>query len=280
MGPSFVQSINGKPMQFHRMGGRRLNPDSLEPLVPYMVATTYAFLCLLLLQLGRKPRPYYAVDLATSLACVTLQHFKQPLLSFHLAIGYTVWNLAPGSLGTIELPTHKDFLRNLKIKEPADPPTECVICWDDDQTIAELPCGHQFCLPCIKLMPESENFQTTCPTCRKPLFNIAERFQTIGRKGNYTCFVLNFARAVFQFAHEMMRPRYDMAALAFAQICFLLAFPAYLIYKVWAAGALDGWWTDKPTAKSWNDLRTSATVVIASVILICTNFWSDYSRFG
>jgi hypothetical protein len=137
--PSFVQTINGKPMQFYRMGGKRTNPNSMEHLVPYMVPTTYAVLCLLLLQLGRKTWPYYATDLATSLACAALHRFKQPLLSINLAIGYTIWNLIPGSLAAKDLPSHSEFMQNLKIKEPADSPMECAICWDDDQSTAELP---------------------------------------------------------------------------------------------------------------------------------------------
>jgi hypothetical protein len=80
MEPSFVQTINGKPMQFYRMGGKRPDPNSMDHLVPYMVTTTYAVLCLLLLQLGRKTWPYYTADVATSLACVTLHHFNQLLV--------------------------------------------------------------------------------------------------------------------------------------------------------------------------------------------------------
>lgn len=280
MEPSFVQTVNGKPMNFYRMGGKRPDPNSMEHLVPYMVATTYAVLCLLLLQLGRKTWPYYTADIATSLACVTLHHFKQPLLSFNLAIGYTFWNLIPGSLATKDQPSHSEFMRNIKIKEPVDSPTECVICWEDDQTHVELPCGHQFCLSCIKLMTTSEKFQTTCPTCRRPLFNVAERFQIAGVKGNYTCFVLTLFRAVLHFTHDLARHHYVMAGFAFAQIFIMSATPAYLIHRIWAAEHLGPWWTNKPAAKSWNDLYVTGIVFATSVVMVCLNFWSDSDRFG
>jgi hypothetical protein len=280
MEPSFVQTINGKPMQLYRMGGKRPDPNSMDHLVPYMVTTTYAVLCLLLLQLGRKTWPYYTADVATSLACVTLHHSNQPLLSFNLAIGYTFWNLIPGSLATKDLPSLSEFMRSLKIKEPADSPTECVICWEDGQSHAELPCGHQFCLPCIKLMTTGSKFQTTCPTCRRPLFNVAERFQIAGMQGNHTCFMLTLFRAVLHFTHEFARRHYVMAGFAFAQIFIISATPAYLIYRVWSVEHLGPWWTNKPAAKSWNDLYVTGTVFFMSVVMVCLNFWSDSGRFG
>jgi hypothetical protein len=278
--PSFVQPINGKPMQFYRMDGKRTNPKSMEHLVPYMVPTTYAVLCLLLLQLGRKTWPYYAADLATSFACAALHHFKQPLLSFNLAIAYTVWNLIPGSLAAKDLPSHSEFMQNLKFKGPADPPMECAICWDDDQSTAELPCGHKFCLPCIKLMTAGEKFQTTCPTCRRPLFNIAERMQIAGYKGNYTCFALNFSRAVLHFMHELRRQHYYMATFHFSLVVFMCALPAYMLYTVWSHGFLGDWLKNKPSAKSWNDLYATGIVFASSVVMVCTNLWSDSFRFG
>jgi hypothetical protein len=277
---SYVQTINGRPLRFYPMGGKRPNPRSMEHLVPYMVATTYAVLCLLLLQLGRKTWPYYAADLATSLACATLHRFKQPLLSFNLAIGYTIWNLIPGSLAAKDLPSHSEFMQSLKIKEPTDTPTDCVICWESDQSTAELPCGHKFCLPCIKLMTSGEKFQTTCPTCRQPLFNVAERFQIAGMKGNYTCFVLTLSRGILHFAHEFARRHYVMAAVDFAMVCGMLAVPAYISYRVWTMGHLGAWWTNKPVAKSWSDLYTTGAVFAMSVVMICANFWSDFDRFG
>jgi hypothetical protein len=278
--PSFVQTINGKPMQFYRMGGKRTNPNSMEHLVPYMVPTTYAVLCLLLLQLGRKNWPYYAADLATSFTCAALHHFKQPLLSINLAIGYTIWNLIPGSLAAKDLPSHSEFMQNLKIKEPADSPMECAICWEDDQSTAELPCGHKFCLPCIKLMTAGEKFQTTCPTCRKPLFNIAERLQIAGRKGNHTTFALNFLRAVLHLVYEFKMQHYYMAAFNLALVISMLAVPACVMYMVWSHGFLRDWLTNKPSAKSWNDLYTTGFVFVSSAAMVCTNLWSDYLRFG
>ena len=280
MVPSHVDIINGKPLQFYRMGGGlRPNPNSMEYLVPYMVATTYAVLCLLLLRLGRKTWPYYAADLATAIACAALHHFKQSHLSFNLAIAYTVWNLIPGSLATIELPSHTAFMRDLKIKKPSDSPTECLICWEEDQSHGELPCGHEFCLPCIKLMTGGEKFQTTCPTCRRPLFNIAERFQVAGMKGNYTCFVLTLVRAILHLFHETKRHDYVMAGMVCAQIIVMVALPAYLFYKAWSAESLDQI-TAKPSAKTRNGLRATGIVVSMSVVMVCVNFWSDIPRFG
>jgi hypothetical protein len=281
MEPSFVQTIYSKAMNLYRMVGKRPDPDSMEHLVPYMVATTYAVLCLLLLQLGRKTWPYYATDVATSLACVTLHHFEQPLLSFNLAIGYTFWNLIPGSLAAKDLPSHLEFMRNLKIKKPADSPTECVICWEDDQSHAEIPCGHQFCLPCIELMTTGSRFQTTCPTCRQPLFNFAERFQLVGSKGGLVCFPLALARTILHCAHETLRHNYVSAGLEFARIFAMLAMPAYLFYHLWlSAEDLGAWWTMKPVARSWGDLLATGIVFVANAGMVCVGFRSDFDRFG
>lgn len=278
--PSFVQTINGKPMQFYRTVRRRPNKNSLQPFVPYMVVTTYMVLCLLLLQLGRKTWPYYIADLITGLSCAALHHFKQPLLSFNLAIGYTVWNSIPGSLAAARLPTHSEFMRSLKIREPKDCPVECLICWDDDRTSAELPCGHKFCLPCIKLLTAGESFKNTCPTCRRQLFQVAERFLLAAMKGNFSCAVLLIARSTLEFSHEMMWSRYGLATVQLFLLSVVVGFITFGLYKVWLAGQLRTFWTGKPEVHTWTQLYVTGSVFFSSVVMTCTNLWIDYRRFG
>lgn len=56
-------------------------------------------------------------------------------------------------------------MRGLRTQDKA---AECMVCWDE-LTLLRLPCGHEACMQCLQSM--GENYQTSCPMCRRPLFS-------------------------------------------------------------------------------------------------------------
>jgi hypothetical protein len=138
-------------------------------IMPYMAHTTVAILMLFqistLFRHGVQLRQLIAFSI-TSVTCIALLNQPQPreLWAFCLALGYTIWNLLPGSFALFHLPSHPTFMRNLRIRDQTG---KCIVCWDT-RPLAELPCKHESCRDCLQLM--GEYGQTACPLCRTPLF--------------------------------------------------------------------------------------------------------------
>jgi hypothetical protein len=110
-------------------------------------------------------------DILAYALCLRLRyHLSQhrQIWAFCLALGYTTWNLLPGSFASLDLPSHASFMQRLELQDKS---AECMVCWDV-HTLAELPCGHGVCKPCLHLM--GTHTQTACPMCRTPLFGVMD----------------------------------------------------------------------------------------------------------
>jgi hypothetical protein len=259
----------------------RLKGPTERDLIPYMVAATYILLSILLLQWRRKSRLSWISDLNAFATCFALHHYQQPLLSLYLALAYTIWNLHPGSLSSKNLPGHRQFMRSLKTIKASESTAECMICWSEDCDLAELPCNHRFCKPCLQQMGEGERIQTSCPMCRLPLFGVHDRFMLITEKGNFVSFAIVVAKLFMDMSFELMRRRYGWALFCLSVLSFLLSMPVYAIVKLRAAGITIGQWFGDSQGKlrTKNDTRISGTVFLCGLITTSFNLWNDYHRF-
>jgi hypothetical protein len=242
----------------------RLKDPTERDLIPYMIPVTYIFLSLLLLQWHRKSRLSWISDLNAFATCLAWHHYQQPLLSLYLALTYTVWNLHPDSLSSKTLPSHRQFMRNLKTVKASESSAECMICWSDDSDLAELPCNHQFCKP-----------------CRLPLFGAHDRLMLITEKGTCGCFAVMVTKLLMDFSFELMRRRYGWALFLLCVLGFLLSMPMYAIIKIRAAGMTIGQWRGDSQSKvrTRNTVRVSVAAFLCFLISTGTNVWNDYYRF-
>jgi hypothetical protein len=110
-------------------------------------------------------------DILAYAICLLLQHHlpqHRRIWAFCLALGYTTWNLLPGSFASLDLLSHSSFMQRLTLQ---DEKAECMVCWDE-HALAEMPCGHAVCEACLQLM--GVHCQTACPMCRRPLFGVMD----------------------------------------------------------------------------------------------------------
>jgi hypothetical protein len=256
---------------------------TVQDLVPYMVAATYVILSLLFLQWHLKSWLYKISDSATWSCCYALHHFRQPLPALYLASSYTIWNLCPGSLASKNLPGHKQFMRNLKTIKATETSAECMICWSEDCDLADLPCKHHFCVPCLQQMGEGEQFQTICTMCRKPLFGAHDRLMLITSKGTYVCFAITMTKVVLDLSLALMQHHYGWALFYVGMLGFMLAFPVHAFLTFRAAGiSMFGHLLhdDREPARTRSQMRSSIVTLLCSVITATWNIWSDYAKFS
>jgi hypothetical protein len=154
------------------MDRMKKTPRSPSSSTYYIAAITYTILgiSVLLTLLGRAStwRRQITWDIVACSTCLALQyHLPQTreVWILCLALGHATWNLLPGSFTSLDMPTHSTFMRTVKMQ---DEQADCIVCWDTD-FLAQLPCGHVICKPCLQLM--GKHFQTACPMCRRPLFS-------------------------------------------------------------------------------------------------------------
>jgi RNA polymerase subunit RPABC4/transcription elongation factor Spt4 len=144
---------------------------------------TLVVLCGLPLQWSHRTWSEVLKDLLACVLCLC-GHFTRmlPRLLFSLAIAYVAWVSTPESFSSLTLPRHSKFMRTLFFPpgEELEEPEESKVCWDDNNRLAHMPCGHRFCESCLQLM--GEQFQTACPMCRVPLFSRHDRMMFIVSK--------------------------------------------------------------------------------------------------
>lgn len=152
-----------------------------EDLVPYIQALTVLALSFLFI-LWRKAWTQRVIDLSICIICISLHHLTLPLLSLGIAVGHTFFTTSPGNFTSLELPTYAEFTRQLKHESSEE--QECGICYDSSQTLAQLPCSHYCCIRCLDLM--AKDIQTICPYCRRPLFDVYDRWVYVLTKGCFS----------------------------------------------------------------------------------------------
>jgi hypothetical protein len=172
-------------------------------------------------------------------------------------------------------------MRSLRTIKASESSAECMICWSDDCDLAELPCNHRFCKPCLQQMGEGERFQTACPMCRLPLFGAHDRLMLVTEKGNFVCFAVMVTKLIMDMSFELMQRRYGWALFRLCVLGFLLSMPVYAIFKLKAAGVTIGQWFGDSQGKvrTKNDMQISVAVFCCGATTTAFNLWNDYHRF-
>lgn len=135
-------------------------------------------------------RRQVASDMVAYAICLSIQHYlpeAREVWAFCFALGYTTWNLLPGSFTSLNLPSHSAFMKGLQKQEKQ---AECIVCWGK-YTLAQLPCSHGTCESCLQLMGQplsnsvpdvSETFvwfhALACPDCYEERGDILDNSHT------------------------------------------------------------------------------------------------------
>ena len=234
-------------------------------------AFTIGVMTALAVQWRTRPWLQRFLDATICLACLFWRQPNLPLLLPSFALAYTVWTTLPGSSKNLNLPSHSKFMRQLKLVQSVEKQDECGVCWNDNQELAELPCGHICCRRCLQLM--GDNFQTACPFCRRPLFCRYDRAVYVLTKGGMMCTTLNALFSLAQFVLEIRRARYLDAILPLGTLCGLGGFLAYTsaLYRYFD----ENWWRGAPATTGSNgwSLQAALSACSTGAFLLWQTFW-------
>lgn len=238
---------------------------------------TLVFLCALPLQWSYKTWPAISRDLLASVLCLYGHSVTMipPRLPFSLAIAYVVWVSTPSSFSSLTLPRHSEFMRNL-VFPPSEEPEECKICWDDAR-LAQMPCGHRFCKRCLQLM--GEQFQTTCPMCRVPLFSKHDRMMFIVSKSAVAISAVNLAIYALRVFRELQAGKHALAVVSLGSTLPMLFHLAFTIYQCRKKG--ENWWRDSVTSTTeptGRQLRAAGFALGSGLFLFVQTLWVTRSK--
>jgi hypothetical protein len=247
-------------------------PGSRRTMIP-LQALTAVVLSSLFLQWLRPTWSGYVRDLVAGLSCVVLHLRKPANLSLSFAIAYVVWNLVPGSLGSLNLPSYATFKRNTVFVQPKDESDECKVCYDTAHALAQLPCGHRFCEGCLQLM--NEHFHTACPMCRRPLFSSYDRTVLAVMKASVACGTVNSVLHLLVCMHEVR------SAQCYSAV-FSLGFSCAIGRYLWHVGVLvrafgENWWRGGATTMGLTpvSVRAACLALGSGVFLLCQTLWTS-----
>lgn len=197
---------------YSKMNGNprvRREPASLAPQMAAMISSILGIGKIYSLNRHKHLWHRTAYNLVVWLLCLFLLQLQTPreTLAFCLAIGYTAWNLLPGSFTSLDLPSHSNFMRGLRVQ---DKQAECMFCWDE-LPLVQLPCKHQACVQCLQ--PMGENCQTTCPMCRRPLFNAMDWLLFAAMKSAFVSWSTAVPLCFMDACHELSHGQYRHGAI-------------------------------------------------------------------
>jgi hypothetical protein len=233
-------------------------------IMPYMAHTTFAILTLyqmfFLYRQGVQRRQVITFSM-TCLACMVLlnQHQPRELWAFCLALGYTIWNLLPGSFALFDLPSHSAFMRNLRVRDQSG---KCIVCWDT-RLLAVLPCKHEGCKDCLQLM--GEYGQTACPLCRTPLFGARDWPVLAAMKTVIASMGVQTALCLLNAQYEIRRGILLNAVVWMVAFCFAVpVFWCVLVYIIIPNS--EDWWCKSSgrfgLATTWASVGSTVGVVV------------------
>lgn len=187
------------------------------------------------------------IDSAICLALLIWNSTWRPLLSLSFTLAYAVWYFLPGSLSSLDSPSHARFMRNLQIVKPSegdDGEEECRVCWDDEQELAKLPCNHYCCRRCLQVMGKTR--RNTCPICRRALFSGNDQAAFLIFRANMTCSTVSLALLLLRTYLEIQESLYMLACISFVDTGAHVALVAFRGYLIWEYG--EDWWRGGPSA--------------------------------
>lgn len=243
-------------------------------LAPYMALLTYIILVIaasysLIRQKRNWRRTVY--DIVAWSICMGFLRLREPreVWAFCFAIGYTTWNLLPGSFTSLDLPCHSTFVRSVEMQ---DKQVECPVCWEV-HTVAQLPCGHGICNPCLQLM--GKHYQTACPMCRRPLFSAMDWPVLGAMKSAVASLAITVPLCLLDAIHQGSRSHYRNAAIWFG--CFLInGFWLWTIVTRMVIPRQENWW--RLTAGQWR-LGHVCVTFGTSVWSVGLMLWLQESRY-
>lgn len=233
---------------------------------------TLVVLCGLPLQWPYRSWPAIPRDLLASLLCIYGHSFTgtPPRLRFSLAVAYVVWVSTPGSFSSLILPRHSEFMHNLTIS-PDDELEECKVCWDDAR-LAQRPCGHRFCKRCLQLM--GEQFQTSCPMCRVPLFSRHDRAMFVVSKSAVAISAGILDIYALRVMREVQAGKYALAVVSLGSTLPMIFHLLFTIYQCRKKG--ENWWRDsaentkEPTSRQ---LKAAGFALGSGLFLFVQTLW-------
>jgi hypothetical protein len=243
-------------------------------IMPYMAHTTFAILTIcqtfFLYRWGVQLRQFIVFGLNLTICMVLLnQHQPRELWAFCLALGYTIWNLLPGSFALFDLPSHSAFMRSLRVRAQ---PSKCIVCWDT-RVLAVLPCKHESCKDCLQLM--GEYGQTACPLCRTPLFGARDWPVLAAMKTVVASMGVQTALCLLNAQYEIRRGSISNTVVWMVASCFTVpVFWCVLVYIILPNS--EDWWC-KSSGRF--GLATTWASVVSTVGVIVMVLWLGEGRF-
>jgi hypothetical protein len=232
---------------------------------------TLIVLCGLPLQWPHRTWSDVSKDLLACVLCLC-GHFTgaPPRLPFSLAIAYVVWVSTPGSFSSLVLPRHSEFMRTLAFP-PGGEPEECKVCWDDENRLAQMPCGHRFCESCLELI--GERFQTACPMCRVPLFSRYDRMMFVVSKSAVAISAVNLAIYSLRLVRELQAGRFVQATVSFGSMFPMVFYLSFTIYQCRKKG--ENWWRDSatPTEPTRGQLQSASFALGTGLFVFFQKLW-------
>ena len=164
-------------------------------------------------------------------------------------------------------------MQNLTLSPDEEPeePEECKVCWDDAR-LASMPCGHHFCKRCLQLM--GEQFQTSCPMCRVPLFSRRDPMMFIVSKSAVAISAVNLAIYSLRLLREVQARRYALAVVSLGSMSPMIFHLLFTIYQCRTKG--ENWWRDSAastTELTSGQLKAAGFTLETGLFLFVQTLW-------
>lgn len=231
------QHLPSNKLTMNRTPRNRRGPVSLTPHMALMTYSIFAIATSYSLVRHKRNWRRTLYDIVAWSICVVLLRLREPreVWAFCLAIGYTTWNILPGSFSSLDLPSHSTFMRGLRTQ---DEQAECPICWDQLHLV-RLPCRHETCMQCLQLM--GENCQTTCPLCRLPLFAVMDWLLLAAMMSAVMSWSIVIPICLLDALYEFSHGQYRNGAISMA--CFyIFSFILSLVVRRMIIPRKQTWW--------------------------------------
>lgn len=274
-----VRRMEKMPFSFTTTPRIRKPPGAA--LVPYMQTLTVIILSISLLFWRSRTWNHRAFDLNVTFICLALQYMQQPLLALGLAIGYVVCTSLPGSWESLNLPEYSDFKSKLKIlpsSETSSETEDCMVCYDNDNPIARLPCDHKCCTGCLDLMAES--YQTTCPACRKPLFSSSDEVLYALHRGSVASMIVNITLLFFVGIQDIRESDWTCLTIRVVSVGAFTPFLYFYGSVMWEHG--DNWWRAIHSSVKMKprDLFMAGFAMTSGILATWSTLWSTRGTFS
>ncbi|TKA28177.1 hypothetical protein B0A50_04148 [Salinomyces thailandicus] len=221
---------------------------NIRCLNPHVAGVTIVLIGALFMKWSLKTWPFRLADLFMTAVCLVLlwpQQIYLTLLASNIAIFYAVWTFLPGScIAEADVPSLAQFMDSVKTTPQPDGDEDrknCIICWDDSNELAVLPCKHEACKDCLQAIGNAN--QTSCPLCRCPLFTTkSPRYSILLAKSLVGLYAASTLLHLLIAFHRYRRREYWHATWPLLLLAASTLNPLYLTMRRIKNNGKD-WWT-------------------------------------